>query len=199
MHGSRFDRLARTLARGTNRRQVISGLLAAAFGAPTGAAAQEAAPATPHSTPAADDTEKWLYIQAFESATLGPDPTDPGEYTLTLTGVDEDVLGFSKRPEREVATVTTAEFASMVVRQVLNSLNATLVASLAGGGRAALIELQTAGRIASAGSVTYWLVVPTEKQVFGPGHLFIEGCRPGCCLCPDGCSCNKRTCANLCL
>jgi hypothetical protein len=193
---------------------VVAGLLAA-FGVPAATTAQEATPAIQRATPGAAETS-WLYVQAFASATLAQDPAAPDEPRLTIMGLDEDVLGFNDGSPREVATVTTAEFASMIAAQVTNPLPATLVASLASGMRAAvLLELQTADRIVATGTVTYVVTVlgeddgpartgtplvgPAEERVFGAGHLFVEACKPGCCSCPGGCTCNEETCAKLCL
>jgi hypothetical protein len=133
---------------------------------------------------------------------------------LTLTRVGEDALGFSDRPEREVATVTTVELADMMVGQLLNPLHATLVATRAGGGRAAvLVAVWGSKLIVTPGTVTYFVDVPEAEvqpagtplaglpaeQAFGSGHLVIEGCQLGCCMCPGGCTCDARSCGNLCL
>jgi hypothetical protein len=74
MDADRFDRLAPALTAGTYRRQVIGGREQAAFGVPSVAAAQEAAPATPRATPGAGDAARWLHVQPFAAATLAPDP-----------------------------------------------------------------------------------------------------------------------------
>ena len=119
MHPSRFDRITRALATDTTRRRVLAGLLAAGGGGPVAAAARR-------STPVAGRAPSWLYVQAFASATLAPDPGAPGAYVLTLAGVDEAVLGFTDRPDRRAATLPTADFAAAVAAESADPLNATL-------------------------------------------------------------------------
>ena len=205
MHPSRFDRLTRTLAIDTNRR-VLGGLLAAALGVPVARAA-----VAQSATPAAGREPMWLYVQAFASATLAPDPSASGKHALILTGLDEAVLGFTDRPDRQVMTLPTAQFVAMVADQAANPLNATLAAPLAGGEPAmVVVELVSAEHDAAAGTVIYRVAVlaeeegevralatplaaPTEEQVFGSGHVFIDGCGPGCYQCPGGCTCQVNS------
>jgi hypothetical protein len=181
----RIDRIARVMAAGTGRRQVLGGLLAAAVGAPV-AAAQQATPTGSGREPG------WLFVQAFDAATLAPDPATAGEYTLTLSGVDEAALAFSDHPDRLVMTIPTADYVTMVAGMADDPPNATLMAPLAAGERVAVVvELLSAEHDAAAGTVTYRVAVlaeeegpvqvaatplaaPTAEQVFGPGHLFID-------------------------
>ena len=198
MGGERFDILARTLAAGVDRRRVLGGLLAAALraSAPAGA---------PRATAAAEAGPSWLFVQAFDSAALAPDPAAAGGYILTLYGVDEASLAFAERPNRQVATVPTAAFVAAVSAERGDPMNATLVAPLADGAAAlVVVELLAAAHQAAAGSVTYRVAVlaqeegavraaatplagPVGGQAFGAGHLLVDdSCEPcGRACCPS--------------
>jgi len=45
----------------------------------------------------------WLFAGAAEAGTLTP--KSDGTFTLTLTGIDDDVLAFTDRPQRDVAVL----------------------------------------------------------------------------------------------
>jgi hypothetical protein len=198
----RIDRVARVMATGADRRRVVASLFAAAFGVPVAraAGAQEA-------TPAGGEEGNWLFVQAFETARLAPDPVAPGGYVLTLSGLDEAVLGFTERPDRKVLTMATPGFAQHVTAVGTEPLNATLVAPLESGDPAyVVVALEAAEHDAAAGTVTYRVALlaeeegrvqaaatpaaaPTTEQTFGPGHLFIDGCKSDCTPEWTGCCC----------
>jgi hypothetical protein len=50
----------------------------------------------------------WLFSQTSTGGTFAP--TDDGEYTLTLTGVDSFVTAFTDRPVRDATIVDLADF-----------------------------------------------------------------------------------------
>lgn len=57
--------------------------------------------------PAAATGPQWLFVL---DATGGTSSTDGDTTTLTLTGVEDDVVAFTDRPDREVSTETPGEF-----------------------------------------------------------------------------------------
>jgi len=174
------------MGRATFARLLIVPLFAALLA--VGPGAIRAQPATP----AAIAPPVWLVVQAFESATLRPDPSS-GAFTLTLTGVDAAVLAFTDRPNRLVAYVPTVDFMEIVVAERDNPLNAALVSLVRDGVEAmAVVELLSAAHDAAAGTVTYGVAVLATEQGalaaggatppadleagldLGPGHLFVD-------------------------
>src|SRR5688500_10550099 len=90
----------------------------------------------------------WLVVQAFDAATLRPDPT-AGAYTLTLADVGTAVLAFTDRPDRLVASVPTADFARTLAGAGADPPNAVLAAPLADGTAAVVVELRSAAHDAT--------------------------------------------------
>jgi hypothetical protein len=166
------------------------------------AALSGAGTAAQGSTPPATEEPLWLFVEAFDSATLTPDPVTPGEYTLTLSGVDAAVLAFTDRPARQVSLVPTADYAAAVADAAEDPLNATLVAPLTGVEPAlVVVDLRDATHDAAARTVTYQVAVlsedegpvraaatplaaPTEEQAFGSGHLFTDATQCTSIPCP---------------
>jgi hypothetical protein len=60
--------------------------------------------------PAAVTGPQWLFVL---DATGGTSSTDGDTTTLTLTGVEDGVVAFTDRPDREVSTETPAEFVGL--------------------------------------------------------------------------------------
>jgi hypothetical protein len=166
------------------------------------AALSGAGTAAQGSTPTATEEPHWLFVEAFDSATLTPDPATPGEYKLTLSGVDAAVLAFTDRPDRQVRLVPTADYAAAVANAAEDPLNATLVAPLTGAEPAlVVVELRDATHDAAARTVTHRVAVlsedegpvrvaatplaaPTEEQAFGSGHLFTDATNCYAIPCP---------------
>lgn len=64
-------------------------------------------------TTSAPSTSSWLFVVDAGSASLTTDAGDASAGTLTMRGLDPDVLAFTDRPARAIAHVTNEVFAGM--------------------------------------------------------------------------------------
>lgn len=145
MEGSRFDRLAKRLAkRHLSRRAALqagaAGLAVTALRTATSAAqGTPAPPGTPMSELAADNGS--LFVQTATTGSLTPNPAaratpaaggtpvaaQQGAYLLTLHGHSGETIGFSDRPKRDFGEVPTARFFTGLGFLPDNPPNAALV------------------------------------------------------------------------
>lgn len=162
MESSRFDTVARVLARRMSRRgAVVSGGLGlgvAAVGLNRVAAQDATPPASGTGTPTAtdaDEQDSTLFVQTATSGTFTPNPNAGmplasatpvlmneqgtptpavgGDYLLTLHGHAGETIAFSDRPERYFGEVKTPDFLAKLGFDPANPPNAAIVADTAEG------------------------------------------------------------------
>jgi hypothetical protein len=125
--GTRFDHLAKRLARGVSRRALLGGTAAVGAATLLGTTATAVQEASPVATPAVGQAE-WLLVVNFEGAELAI-PEDGRGMTITLTGVDGHVMAFTDRPTRDYHLTPLATAAAAInAAGDSDPLNATLVA-----------------------------------------------------------------------
>jgi hypothetical protein len=81
-------------------------------------------------TPASSDAD-WLLSLNFRSADLAVTDADTGRATLTVYGVDTDVLAFTDRPQRRAGFVPIEAFIASINSDAGDPPNAVLAISLA--------------------------------------------------------------------
>lgn len=180
-------------------------LVAAALGP---VAAQDATPLAGGATPlaggatpvAGQDSFEALFVQGFDSATLGEANGD-GTSTLTLTGAPAQVAYFADRPNRQVGIIPVEGWVAALGAMDAGDdpPNAALVAETADGGtEIVVVELLGAEGDGADGELTY-RVRPLEDlgeleleltaeplttleagREFGAGHLFIDDTKLYC-------------------
>ena len=126
-------------------------------------AVAQAHPATPAPT-----ESDWLFTVNFRSAALVAGDKGTGQATLTLSGVDTDVLAFTDQPQRRAAVVPVAAFVPLLDGAAADPPNALLVTGRAGEneGFQAVLILRSASADRDAGTVTFAVTV-TERQSDG--------------------------------
>lgn len=188
MDSSRFDGLARTIARRHSRRTALKGgaaTLAAAAGISFGRAAK-AQDATPAAGATPSDAA-FLFVQTAASGTFrtNPDagkaagadgtPTPGGgaEFLLTLKNHAGETVYFSDRPERIFGQSPTQTFLDGLGFAPDNPPNAAIVAQTDGGEDVLVVELFTPAFDQNAGTLTYGANVLKGKQAVS-GLAFAE-------------------------
>ncbi|MGN6033461.1 MAG: hypothetical protein ACTHQE_17550 [Thermomicrobiales bacterium] len=207
MDANRFDTVTRLFADRRSRRHAMkqgaaglgAGVLAA-IGIGQSAGAQDASPVA--SPPPGKNTET-LFLQAYQSGSITPNPAVAGQYTLTLDqGLGQTVF-FSDRPARTVGTTPTADFMANIGFADTDPPNAALVVEREGGEtEIAVIELLDPSYDPATRTATYEVTVLDEWQrelgigfaqapddlasfgsTFGAAHLFIDDCADGYVIC----------------
>jgi hypothetical protein len=222
MDPTRFDALARTVARAPrSRRAALRGVgtlgLGAALGGVFGrrAAAQEA---TPPATPAGSgELIEFLYIQTHDAGTLLPKSGQEGIYELHLTGGTGHTTYFADRPGRQVGIAPTERVLAAIGIGGDDPPNAGLVAHTDAGERVLVVELLSARFDDDAESLTYDVRLLADydesalshladkvsdeslPERFGASSLFIDGggcpypiCGGICCDASEGMVCQGQ-------
>jgi len=200
MKAHHFDALAKMLADRLSRRRALRhGVAALVAGAGIATAkGQVEAQATPSA--AADEASgSDLFVQAFQSGTLSPDPDASGLFILSLEGSLGQTVYFSDRPARRVGLVPTNMLLDQLGFTPADPPNAALVAQTAEGEDILVVELMNPRFDAAAGTLAYdvrlladyagtGLADLAARQVddqfattFTTAHLFIDGCGGGQC------------------
>ncbi len=141
-----------------------------------------AGPATPEPSIA-----EWLFTLNFRSADLAI-TNEAGQGTLTLRGVDTDVLAFTDHPQRQAAVVPVDTFVSSVDDAEAGPPNALLVIALTDADQAfeAVLVLDSASMDDAADTVTFDVTLTYQEGVGTPvavaageqslpaGYLFVD-------------------------
>jgi hypothetical protein len=213
MDASRFDSLTRRLAGGATRRTALGSALGAAL-AGFGLDPAVAQDATPDSSPAADETPVFMFVQTF---TAGRGEVNPGAGTpvadgtptpgggasllLTLEGHGGQTIYFS---DRIVGAAPTTDFLEGLGFSPANPPNGALVAEFASGQGVVVLELIEPVYTPDTGTLTYGAevlegyegetlgpvladqVAARLPAAFGPASLFIDACADlTTCWCAD--------------
>lgn len=216
VNANRFDALTRMFAGRLPRRLALRhGAAALVAGASLATVERRVnAQATPSATED-ETTGSDLFVQAFQSGTLTPDPDASGVYTLSLEGSLGQTVYFSDRPARRVGLIPTAVLLEQLGFTPADPPNAALVAQTAEGEDILVVELMNPRFDEAAQTLAYDvrlladyagggladLVARQDNDQFASSfttaHLFIDGCGKGQCW--DGavsmcvsCKCFKK-------
>jgi hypothetical protein len=200
MQAKTFDALARMLANRLPRRRALHQGAAALVAASGLVTAQRHVAA--QASPTADEDEETgsdLFVQAFRSGTLTPDPDVFGVYTLSLEGSVGQTVYFSDRPARRAGLVPTDVLLDQLGFTPADPPNAALVAQTAEGEDILVVELMNPRFDAAAGTLAYDVRLLADyagtgladlaarqdddqfASSFTTAHLFIDGCGKGQC------------------
>jgi hypothetical protein len=158
-------------------------LMAGLLGMAIPAASASAQPATP----GAEDAN-WLFTVNFRSADLLSPERNSGQATLTLNGVDTDVLAFTDRPQRLAALVPVEDLIRLLEAVADDPPNATLVAQLplSVGAFQAVLVLRSASYDRETGTLALEVAITASRvegtptpasgvdQELRAGYLFVD-------------------------
>jgi hypothetical protein len=200
MNTHHFDALAKMLANRLPRRRALRhGAAALVAGAGFTAVARRASAQGTPSAPADEAGGSDLFVQAFQSGALTPDPDASGAYTLSLEGSLGQTVYFSDRPARRVGLVPTTVLLDQLGFTPADPPNAALVAQTAEGEDILVVELMNPRVDEAAGTLAYDVRLLADyvgtgladlaarqdddqfASSFTTAHLFIDGCGGGQC------------------
>ena len=110
-----------------------------------------------------DDSPTWLFSHTSDGGTLTP-TGDDDTYTLTLTGIDPNVMAFTDRPDRQTAILTAQELVDAWPSMFADSApNAVLVEHDPTGDTDSLVVVLTDPRVDGA-TMTYTATILEDED-----------------------------------
>ena len=202
------DQLTSAVASSTSRRGAlkafagaVGGIVAGAFGArPEPASAKVPVWCNKPNAPLGKDTF-YMFVQSAKSGTFVENQASQGLYTLTLYGVDPDMVYFSDRPVRDAGKSPNQKFLTGLPFSPKNPPNAALVAASGSGPDSTLvIEIFSPRYDARTSTLIYDARIlddykrdglamfagrqtGTVPPIFNDASLFIDDCPDGQMLC----------------